>query len=496
MTHSLKNQAAKGMAWTAFEKAMLQFVHFAVGIVLARFLMPADYGIVPMLALLYAICSTFIDSGMGSALVRKKDRTDLDYSTLFYFNLGVSVFCYICLFFAAPCIARFFNMPILCMVTRITAISFVVGALGTVQRTRLNIALNFKPMTLVDLAMSVLSGIAGVYMAYKGFGVWALVWPGLITSMIGTAIIWRVTGWRPMLAFSRESFKEMFGFGSKILCSSLINTIYSNLSSLIIGKFYTPADLGLYGRGYQFPSFPSGFVQGAILRVAYPLLANVNNEAPERLADIYQRVLRLPVFLLIPVLVGLASIAHPLVLVLLGDKWLGCVPILQIACFGCLWAPLTHINLNLLYVKGRSDLVLRLEVFKKTIAFAMLIASFKFGVLGIVSSMALYEFVAYSFNCYYTGKFIGLGELRQLRMFLPIFINGMVMGIAVWISEQFFDSPILKLVVGIPTGAVVFLLLSIIQHDSTLRDLQLSSGGFVKWPWRSRCLNKIKHRVG
>ena len=471
MAESLKRKAAKGMAWTAFEQAMMQLVRFTVGIVIARFLIPADYGIVPMLALIYAICSTFIDSGMGAALVRKKDRTDLDFSTLFYFNLGASVFFYICLFLAAPCIARFFNMPILSAVTRITALSFVVGAFGTVQRTRLNIALDFKPMTLVDLSMSILSGIAGIYMACHGYGVWALVWPGLITSIIGTVIIWRITGWRPLPAFSSKSFKKLFGFGSKILCSSLINTIYGNISTLVIGKFYTPADLGLYGRGRQFPEFPANFIQGMILRVTYPLLAKVNNETPERMVDIYRRVLRMPVFVLAPVLAGIASVAHPMVAFLLGDKWLGCVIITQIACFGVLWNPLTHINLNLLYIKGRSDLVLRLELIKKTIAFAMLITSFRFGILGIVTSMAVYDFIAYAFNCYYTGRFINLGLFRQLKLFAPIFFNVAVMSLVTILVMRFSAVALVKLLLGVPVGALTYIALSWVEKDQTFMEI-------------------------
>jgi len=471
MSESLKNKAAKGMAWTAFEQAVLQLVRFAVGIAIARFLMPADYGIVPMLALIYAVCGTFIDSGMGSALVRKKDRTDLDCSTLFCFNLVVSVFFYVCLFLAAPAIARFFGLPILVPVTRITALSFVIGAFGTVQRTRLNIALDFKPLTLIDLSMSVLSGIEGIWMAYRGYGVWALVWPGLVTSALGTLLVWIVARWRPRLVFSWKSFREMFGFGSKILCSSLINTVYENLATLVIGKFHTPADLGLYGRGRQFPSFPSGFIQGMVLRVSYPLLAKVENETPERMADIYRRVLRLPVYILAPVLAGIACVAHPMVEVLLGAKWLGCVILCQIACFGCLWAPLTHINLNLLYIKGRSDLVLKLEVIKKTIAFAMLIASFRFGVMGIVTSMALYDFIAYSFNCHYTGRFIGLGELRQLRLYAPIFANVAVMALITRLAMGLVDVSWIKLALGIPVGMFAYLALSWFEKDETFLEI-------------------------
>jgi len=472
MPESLKRKAVKGMAWTAFEQAMMHLVRFAVGIVIARFLLPADYGIVPMLALIYAVCGTFIDSGMGSALVRKKDRTDLDYSTFFFFNLATSVFFYACLFLAAPAIARFFNLPILVSVTRITALNFVIGAFGTVQRTRLNIVLDFKPMTLIDLSMSVLSGIAGIYMAYRGYGVWALVWPGLVTSALGTALIWRVTRWRPLPAFSLTSFRELFGFGSKILCSSLINTVYSNLSSLVIGKVYTPADLGLYGRGQQFPAFPGNFVQGMILRVSYPLLAKVNNETPERMAEIYRRVLRLPVYILAPVLAGMACVAHPMVEVLLGERWLGCVTLCQIACFGCLWSPLTHINLNLLYIRGRSDLVLKLELVKKTIGFALLITSFRFGVVGIVTSLALYEFIAYSFNCHYTGKFIGLGELRQLRLYAPIFVNVAVMALFTRLAMDISDVASIKLLVGIPVGALVYFALSWLEKDETFLEIK------------------------
>jgi len=491
MSASLKTSAAKGMAWISVEQISKQLIHFIIGIILARYLLPADYGIVPMLSLIYAICETIIDSGMSSALIRKKERTELDYSTLFYFNLCASIFFYCILFYFASVIARFFDMPILISVTRVTAINFVVSAFGTIQRTRLQILLNFKPTTIIDSSMLLLSGIGGIILAKIGYGVWALILPNLFFSTIGTILLWCVTRWVPICAFSWNAFREMFGFGSKILCSSIINTIYNNISTLVIGKMYSPTELGLYGRAQQFPAFPCGFVQGMILRITYPLLAKVNNETPERIEGIYKRVLRLPVYILAPILTGIICIAFPMIDCLLGERWRGCVILCQIYCFGAIWNPLTHINLNLLYVKGRSDLVLKLEFIKKTLGFTLLICSYKFGITGIVFSVSFYNFIAYSINCWYTGKFIGLGELQQLRLFLPIFINVTIMAVLTRLSMSITNSSMAKLLIGIPVGFFVYFLLSLIEKDTTYVEIIEMLHSTLKCPF----LNRLKRVI-
>lgn len=470
MPESIKSKAVKGMVWTGVERFASQVIQFIIGILIARVLMPSDYGIIGMLAIFMAIAQTFLDSGFANALIQKKDRTDTDYSTVFYFNIVVSLFLYGLFYIFAPYIATFYNMPILKEVSRVVSLSLVINSFTIVQTARLTIDLNFKLQSISSIISVFVSGIVGVIMAYNGYGVWSLAFQGIVSAVVRTIVLWLSSRWRPLWTFSFESFKSLFSFGSKILCSGMINTIYQNVYTLVIGKYFKAADVGFFNRGNQFAQLPSAIITQMVVKVNYPILSQYQDDN-EKLIQTYKKLLRLPIFILYPVLFGIMAIASPMVELLLGDRWLPCVPVLQVLCLGYMWSPLTHINLNLLYVKGRSDLVLKLEFIKKPIAFIILIASIPFGILGMCAGRALYFFIAFIINCHYTNKILQYGFSLQFKEIFPIIINVIVMGTVITLVMITVDSAFYKLIIGIISGIMSFIAYALLTGDESCREM-------------------------
>lgn len=468
--NSLKNKAVSGAIWTGLEKITRQLVQFVIGIILARLLAPEEFGVIGMLAIFIAISQTFTDSGLSSALIQKKDCSDADFSTIFYFNIGVALFFYLVLYATSPWIASFYNMPILEDVTRVVALSIILSGLTSVQNARLTKDLRFKTQSIISIICMLVTGVTGLSLAYKGWGVWALVFQALAGQICNSICIWIASGWMPKAVFSISSFRELWKFGSKLLVSSLINTIYTNLYTLVIGKAFSPAQVGHYNRANQYAALPMQTVQDMAIKVNYPILAKMQDDNV-RLLSAYKRLLSVPLYILYPVLIGICVTAEPLVEVMIGEKWLLCVPMLKVLCIGYMFTPLTHLNLNLLYVKGRTDLVLKLEFIKKPIAFAILIVTIPLGIIWIVVGKAVYEFIAFSFNCYYTGKILGYGELKQLRVLAPIFLNCIVMASVVYFVMMPFSASIIKLSIGIPMGIASYLLVSIITKDQNFKEI-------------------------
>lgn len=470
MSDSIKSKAVKGMAWTGLERFASQAIQFVIGIIIARILMPSDYGIIGMLAIFLAIAQTFLDSGFANALIQKKDRTDVDYSTVFYFNIVVSLILYVLFYVCAPYIASFYEMPVLKDVSRIVSLSLVINSLTIVQTAKLTIDLNFKLQSIAAIVSVIVSGIVGIVMAYNGCGVWALAFQGIVSAGVRAVVLWLFSHWRPLWVFSSESFKGLFSFGSKILCSGMINTIYQNIYTLVIGKYFNASDVGFFNRGNQFVQLPSEIVTQMVVKVNFPILSQYQDDN-EKLIHTYKKLLRFPVFILYPILFGIMATASPMVEVLLGEKWLPCVPILQILCLGYMWSPLTHINLNLLYVKGRSDLVLKLELIKKPIAFIILIASIPFGILGMCAGRALYFFVAFAINCHYTNKILHYSFFLQFKEIFPIIINVIVMGAIITLAMIIVDSALYKLIIAITSGITSFIVYALLTGDESYREM-------------------------
>ncbi|MGN0028851.1 MAG: lipopolysaccharide biosynthesis protein [Marinilabiliaceae bacterium] len=471
MSSSLKRQAVSGVTWTSIERFTQQVIQFVIGIAIARVLAPSDYGVIGMTAIFFAVAATFVDSGFGSALIQKKDRDEVDYSTCFYFNAVVGGLLYAVLWFASPAIADFYRTPILCDVTRVLGLTLLVNSLSISQTAKMTAEMRFKEMAVISIVTQLVTGAIGLYLAHAGLGVWSLVFQQLGSSLVRLLTMELFLRWRPKLVFSMASFRHLFSYGSKILCSSLINTIYDNLYTLVIGRTFSAKDVGFYNRGNQFAVLPTNTVLSIFMKVAFPLMSQVQDDA-ERLKVAYKKFLRVPIFILYPILFGLIALAKPLILVLLGDKWLPAVPLLQVLCIGSFFDPLTHINLNILYVKGRTDLVLRLELVKKPIAFILLFSMIPFGLWWLCFGRAVYGFVAYCFNCYYTGKFINFGFWRQMYYNVPVILKSGITGALCYACHFVFDQPSAQLLAGVLVGVVSYFAIALITKDETLNDVR------------------------
>lgn len=467
---SLKDKAVNGAMWRIVELFCNQVVAFVIGIILARLLAPEDYGVIGMLTIFFAVARCFTDCGFGTALVQNKDRTEEDYSTAFIFNVGASIIVFLLLFMAAPFIARFYNIPILKDVTRVSAFSFVICGLTGIQFAKLNIDLKFKFRSQLSILSTILTGVTGIALAFMGFGVWALVLQGLFSSIIIGIVLWTNSGWKPKLIFSTSSFKRLWKFGSNMLGSGIINTIYNNLYTLVIGKCYSPASVGMYNRANGYAILPTSVIMDMSLGVNFPLLAKLQDDR-ERLLNAYEKLLKVPFYVLYPILIGLIVLAEPTIQVMIGDKWLPCVPYLQILCVGYMFYPLNGLNVNLLMVKGRSDLVLKMDFIKKPLGIFLLVAAIPFGIIWMMVGKAFYSIIVYSMNCYYTNRILDYGFIKQVKVLTPIIFNSLFMGVVVF-SATFFLSPnMLKLVVGIPLGMIFYATVGFLRKDDALFEI-------------------------
>lgn len=447
MPDSLKKTTLRGVSWSFVEQILARGVNFVIGIILARLLSPTDYGLVGMLGIFIAVSQLFIDGGLASALIRTKDPSDKDFSTVYIINMGLSVVFYFLLFFTAPVIAEFYHQPLLKPLARAIALVFVIGSVSSIQGTLLTIRVDFKTKTIISLVSSIISGIIGILCAYKGMGVWALVAQTLTTSVICTVLTLALVRWMPKLIFSGESFKRLFSYSSKLLAASFISTIYDNAYPMVIGKRFTAADVGQYSRAGQFPGIANSTITGALNRVAFPILSQIQDD-DERLLRVYEKYIQLVCFFIFPLLMGICGCARPLVSFLLTDKWLECVPLMQIICFSLLTNAMTTINLNLLYVKGRSDYVLRLEIIKKAIAFAILFNSMSFSIKVICYGQVLYSFIALFLNSHYTKRILGYSFIQQIKAVYPYFLSALVVLVLAFSSSHFISNNLLSLLVS------------------------------------------------
>lgn len=455
---SIKEATITGVKWTAIEKFSVQIVNFIVSVLLARLLSPSDFGTIGMIGIFMAISQTFIDSGFSNALIRKSDASEADYSTAFYFNIIVGIVCYFILYISAPQIARFFDNPILSSIVKVYAIALFINSLTAAQYAKLNHELNFKLQARISYASSFISGLIGVLLAYCGYGVWALVWQALSNAAVRALLIWMLAQWRPRSSFSKESFRYLFGYGSKLLASGLLHTIYSNLSSLIIGKYYSSSDLGYYSRGQQFASLPSSTVTSILQKVTFPIFSKIQDD-DIRLIEVYRKYIKLTSMIIFFLMLWMTSMAKPIVLFLLTDKWIESVIFIQIFCLALMFDHLCQLNLNLLQVKGRSDLFLKLEIVKKSISFLILICAIPLGVKAICLSSVIYTQIAIIINTYYTGKLFGLGYFAQLKDYFKYLSFSFVACIPSFLLSLLTVNPILSLFAGGTVSCCLYYLL-------------------------------------
>lgn len=456
MASSLKQKTMSGIVWSSLERFSVQGIQFIIQLVMARILLPSDYGLIGMLTIFLAIAQSFVDSGFTNALVRKPSCSAVDFSTVFYFNIVIGVLFYLLLYAGAPWIAQFYNEPLLTDLTRVVGITVVANSLTIVQRARFTIRIDFKTQAKAAVIAVLFSGAAGLWMAYAGYGVWAIAVQSVVNSVLNMILLWLYSGWMPGLSFSWASFREMFSFGSKLLLSGLIDTVYKNIYALVIGKKFTARDLGFYTRADQFAQFPSANITGIISRVTFPVLSGIQDD-DERLKHVYRKYIRLSAFVVFPLMAGLAALAQPLIHAVLTSKWDGVVLLLQLLCFSFMWYPIHAINLNLLQVKGHSDLFLRLEIIKKTVGVSLLCITIPLGVAAMCGGLIVSSWIGLFINSYYSEKLIGVGLIRQIRDIMPILVCALCMCLVVWLSVYYIELNGIKLLVGTIAGVLFYL---------------------------------------
>ena len=456
---SIASKSVHGIIWSAIERFSLQGVQFLIGIVLARLLSPSDFGMIGMLSIFMGVSQTFIDCGFSSALIRQKEVSAKDYGTTFLINFFLSLFAFLILFFIAPFIAKFYNTPELELVIQIFSATLIINALFTVHRVKLTRRVDFKTQSKASICAATISGSIGITLAYNDFGIWSLVTQAICNSTLNLILLTLLLKWFPSPTFSRTSFRNLFGFGSKIFLASIISSIYSNLYNIVIGKKFSAATLGYYTRADQMGQLPSQNIAGILSRVTYPILSQLQDDA-NCLKNVYIKYLQLSCFIIFPLMMGLAAIAKPLIILLLGEKWEASVILLQILCFGLMFDPICNINLNLLYVKGRSDLVLKLEIIKKTIAITILVASLPFGLTGLCFGRAIYGIIATLLNMTYTKHFIDLSIWGQAKLILPSLVLSLTMAAGSFCMTTIGLNYALQLFVGIIVGLITYIVLA------------------------------------
>ena len=456
MPESLKKKTVKGVAWTSLNQVLNIGFGFVIGVILARILSPEDYGLLAMIAVFNSVAIAFLDSGFGTALIRKPDLTENDNSTAFYFNIVAGVILFSIIWLIAPWVAQFYEKPILTPLMRAEGSLLIISSFRIVQGTQLTRALNFKAIAMINVSSQVIAGIIAILAAYRGFGVWSLVLQHIGASIIGLVLLWIISPWRPRGKWDSSSFRYLWGFGSKLLASGLLDRIYSNIYPIIIGKFFSAADLGQYSRAKGYANLPSQTLTGVLQQVTFPVLSQIQEDT-KRLGNSYRRMLRFSVFIVFPIMIGMAVLAHPLVIALVTDKWSQCVPYLQVICLASMWYPVHAINLNLLQVKGRSDLFLRLEIIKKAIVTVAVFICVPFGIMGICIGSVCTSIICLAINTYYTGKLINVGFVRQMMDMAPTLLASLAMGATVYFAVMPFDNNWVKLAIGIPLGIVLYL---------------------------------------
>ena len=444
---SLKSTAIKGIIWSAVDKFAVQMGQFVVSIVLARILLPEDFGLLGMLAIFIAISQTFIESGMGLGLIQRQDRTDIDFSTVFVFNLAISSLFYLLLFFSAPFIASYFNQPQLIDLTRVLGLSLFVSSLAIVQRTKLTIAINFKAIAKTNVIGVIIGGITGIVAAMYGFGVWSLVIQTLLGSFASTVSLWFFSHWTPSIAFSRNSFRNLFGFGSKLLLSGLYAQLLTNVYNICIGKYYPISSLGYYTRAKGFADISAGTITSILQQATFPILAAVQNDK-EKLVSVYSRMIRMSSFFIIPIMTLIALLAKPIVILLLTEKWVAVIPLLQWMVFARIFFPMSAINMNLLNAIGRSDLFLKIDLSKLPLTVIAMIITIPLGVKAMIIGHVVTSGVAFFINAYLPGKYYGYGAINQLKDMAPVIFATIGMSIVVFFMTYFIDSLLLQLIIG------------------------------------------------
>lgn len=469
---SLRYKTKKGLYWKFFDTFSNYGMQFIVGIFMARMLTPEDYGITALPAVFMSIAGIFISGGFGTALIRKPEVTEEDLSTAFYYSVCVGVTCYFVLFITSPYIAAFYNAPVLEPLIRVTALSFLWGPLNTPQTIILTRKMDFKNPARISIINKIIGSAVGITMAYTGFGVWALVGSGLVSSLIGLIQTWWVVKWLPKAPFSKVSFKYLWDYGNKMMGINLLYALYGNIVPVILGKLGGTRDLGNYNRAANYAALPSSNITGVLMSVSFPALSKIQNDT-ERLAYNYRKMIKVSSFIIFPIMLMLSALARPVVITLVTAKWEACIILLQIMCFTYMFQPAQILNVNLLQIKGRPDLALRIEIIKKSIgAIVFIYAASHFSLVGLCVTDFCFTMFLLVINTYYTGKIINVGYVKQVKDMLPSLILSLVMYGAINLTNLLTENLVLQIIIGGATGTIIYVGVSYLMKFPELDEVK------------------------
>ena len=471
---SLKQKAVSGILWKFVEQMSRGILAFTISIVLARLLDISDFGLIGMLAIFIALSSILIESGFTAALIQNKNRTNLDYNTVFLFNIFIALVCYAILFFCAPLIATFYGEPLLVSLLRVLGLNLILNSFNTIQLTQLTIKIDFKAIAKVTLTGSAAGGAVGVFMAYTGFGVWSLVAQTLTTTLFSTIVLWSSSVWRPHFVFSLTSLKRMFAYGSKLLIASVYGVSLNNLYNIIIGRVYKSEELGIYTRAMHLPELISATVNSVINSVTFPLMSSINDDR-ERMLSGYSRMLSMTAFIIFPIMTLLSALSYPFVMLFLTERWIAVVPLMQWLCFARMMTPISSLNLNILQATGRSDLFLWTDLAKLPLFVANIIITVPMGIKYIAIGSAIVTFISYFINAYFPGKKFGYGAIKQIRDCYKTIIAVGCMYLVVYILNTFVftasDRYFIQLMVGGLLGIGVYIVCHILLKTKEVGEI-------------------------
>lgn len=463
----LNKKITTGFFWSGIEKFSVQGVQFVIGIILARLLLPSDYGVIGILLVFIAISSTFVDGGFANAIIRKKDRTEKDYCTVFYFNIFIATVFYLIIFFSSKFIADFYHNAELESLMKVLAFSLLINSISIIPVTIVTVNLNFKTQTKASLVAVFASGFIGIYLAYTGFGAWALVAQTILRSLLYTILLFFVVDWKPKLIFSIQSLRILFSYGSNILLSSLTDTIFKSIYTLVIGKCYSTQQLGLYTRAEVFAQFPSYNIMSIIWRVMYPVLSN-NRDNKEAFHNMYKTYYTIALIIIFPLMFGLMALSESLIGVLLSKEWMSTANLLRIMCLSFVIHPIIALNINLLEVYGRSDLYLNYTIINRVIGAAALICTLSFGLIYICLGILISNFISMVILILFSKKTNSFSFNAQLKIILPTLFCSTTTGLAIYGVSQLFTSYFSQVLFGFTTGIFSYLLLSLIFNKKQL----------------------------
>ncbi len=468
-----------GLFWSFGERITAQLVTFIITIVLARILTPGDYGAVSLILVFITLANVFVSNGFGESLVQKQDTSEKDFSTIFWCSFTFSVFLYLVLFFAAPYIAQFYEIELLCPLIRVLAIKLPISSVSTVQHAYVSKHMQFKKFFFSTLGGTIVSGIVGVVMAYLGFGPWAIVAQYLVNTTIDTVVLLFTVPWRPKFWFEWESAKILMSFGWKMMLSAFINTAYGEIRSLIIGKIYSSEDLAQYKRGRQFPQLFITNINTAVSAVIFPALSSVNDDITE-VRRLTRKSMIVTAYLIFPIMVGLGVVAEPLVRFLLTDKWLPCVPFLQLACITYGLQPIQTANCQAIKSIGRSDIYLKMEIAKKIIGIGLLIIFMNRGVMAVAISDVFAVAISAIISVIPNKRLIGYGYIEQIKDLLPSAVLSTIMGLVVYPIGKMHFQAFFVFVIQVVVGVSVYFVLSTLTKNEAFVYLSATVTSIVK----------------